>query len=477
MPLAEQELETLVREVLKRLNPEAVQGSAAPSAAPASSVVHPSVDAAVDAAVRAQTVFQDLGLEQRRRIIAAVRKTAAEHAEPLAKMAREETGLGRWEHKLRKNLLVAEKTPGVEDLQPVQAHTGDRGLTLVERAPVGVVASVTPSTNPVATIINNSISILSAGNAVVFAPHPAAKNCCRETMRLLDAAVRSAGGPEGLIVTFDPATQEATQALLRHPAIGLNLVTGGPAIVKAAMNAGVVRRTICAGPGNPPVIVDETADFKVAAAGIVDGASFDNCVLCTGEKEVIVTEAAAPGLLAELRRDPRAHELSREQIDRLSQIIFDWKGRGEPALNRAFVGKDAKVIAQSIGLDLPDSILLLWGEVPNDHALVWVEQLMPVLPLTRAPDIDAAIELARKVEGGNHHTASIYSLHLGNITKAARRMACSIFVKNGPNYMGLGVGEGFASMSIGTPTGDGLTKPSHFSRPLHCSTVGHLRIA
>ena len=478
VPLAENELEALVREVLKRLEASAPEAASAVSSVPQDPVVHPSVDAAVAAAEKAQKIFQELGIEQRRKIVDAMRRAGAENAEPLAKMAHRETGLGRWEHKVRKNLLVAEKTPGVEDLQPVKAYTGDKGLTLVEYSPIGVVASVTPSTNPTATIINNSISILSAGNAVVFAPHPAAKDCCREAMRILDRAVCSAGGPAGLIVTFDPATQEATQALLKHPRVGLNLVTGGPAIVKAAMSAGVVRRTICAGPGNPPVIVDETADFKAAAAGIVDGASFDNCVLCTGEKEVVVTEAAAERLLAELRKDSRAYELSRAQLDQLSQKIFEWKeNAAEPVLNRAFVGKNANVIARAIGLDLPDSVLLLWGEAPNDHPLVWIEQLMPVLPVTRAPDIDSAIELAKEAEGGNHHTASIYSLNVDSITKAARRMACSIFVKNGPNYMGLGVGEGFASMSIGTPTGDGLTKPTHFSRPLHCSMVGYLRIA
>ncbi len=470
MELREEDVQSLVQEVLKRLEAKAPQPVQAPG------MFFPAVNDAVEASRKSQEVFKSLGLAARKKIIEALRQAALENAEPLAKLAQQETGMGRVEDKIKKNILVSRKTPGVEDLQPAKAYTGDDGLTLVEQAPFGVVAAVTPSTNPTATIINNSISILSAGNSVVFAPHPSAKNCSQETIKILDRAVQSAGGPANLITTFASATQENTVALLKHPKVDMVLVTGGPAIVKIAMTAGIPRKTICAGPGNPPVIVDETAEMAVAASGIVSGASFDNCVLCTGEKEVIVTESAANAFLAELRKDKRAHELSREQMDQLAKIVFKQSG-SEMVLNREFVGKNAGVIARAAGLEIPETVKLLWGEVPETHPFLWIEQLMPVLPVTRAADIDKAIALAKEVEGGNHHTASIYSMHVGNITKAAREMACSIFVKNGPNYMGLGMGEGFASMSIGTPTGDGLTKPTHFSRPLHCSMVGYLRIA
>jgi len=479
MQLKESEIQSLVQEILKRLEKEPNSNeisSAPPRTSLASSipneVVHASVDSAVETAKKAQKIFQEMGLDARRKIIDAIRKAGYDNAEPLAKSAHQETGLGRWEHKVRKNILVSLKTPGVEDLQPVKAYTGDKGLTLIEYAPFGVVASVTPSTNPTSTIINNAISILSAGNSVVFAPHPAAKKCCQETMQLLNSAIRSAGAPSGLITTFEPVSQENTIALLKCPGVDMAMVTGGHAIVHAAITAGIVRKTICAGPGNPPVIVDETADLKVAATGIVDGASFDNNVLCTGEKEVMVVDSVADSFLAELRRDPRAYELTRAQMDDLARQVFK-----KTILNRDFVGKNANEIARALHLNLPDSILLLWGEVPNDHPFIWIEQIMPVLPVTRVSNIDTAIDLAKKVEGGNHHTAAIYSMHIGNITKAARAMACSIFVKNGPTYMGLGQGEGFATMSIGTPTGDGLTKPSHFSRTLHCSLVGYFRIA
>lgn len=479
--MQQDEIAKIVGEVLKRLeNQDGLRAvltqAPSPSVSP-DGVIFDAVDSAVSAARRAQAAFQDLGVEVRRKIIKAMRGAAVANAERLAHMAREETGLGRAEDKIQKNLICAMRTPGVEDLQS-KAYTGDKGLTLVEYAPYGVVAAVTPSTNPGATIINNSISILSAGNAVVFAPHPSAQKCCVETMRILSAAAVSAGAPRDLIVTAANASQENTKALLAHPGVRVNMVTGGPAIVKVAMTVGKTCKTIAAGPGNPPVVVDETARFPKCAADIIFGAGFDNNVLCTAEKEVIVTRAARAPLLESLRQDSRAFELSPSQIDAVTKLVIRQGGRGcqEPSLNRDYVGKDAEVIARGIGLAVPPATRLLWAEVPNDHPLVWTEQLMPVLPVTVAEDVDAAIELAYAAEGGNHHTAAMHSLNVDHLTRMGRRMQCSIYVKNAPTLYGLGLGEGYASMSIGTPTGDGLTKASHFARPLQCSLVGYFRI-
>ena len=483
-----EEIARVIAEVLKRLEKEefgnvltAPAAATAPNAAVRSSgddVLFPSVDAAVQAARLAQIEFQEQGLEARRNIIRAIRKAAVANAERLAKMAREETGMGRWEDKVQKNLVCAIRTPGVEDLAS-RAYTGDLGLTLVEYAPYGVVAAITPSTNPAATIINNGISILSAGNSVVFAPHPASFKTCLETMKVLSAAAVAAGAPKSLITTFEKPSQDNTKALLAHPDARVNMVTGGPAIVKVAMTVGKTCKTIAAGPGNPPVVVDETANFPKCAQDVIFGASFDNNVLCTAEKEVIVTEAAKDRFLSAMRQDPRAYELSLEQMNQLMSVVIKVGGKGckDPVLNRDYVGKDAAVIAKAIGLTLPEGARLLWGVVPNDHALVWTEQLMPVLPVTVVRDVDAAIALAVEAEGGHRHTAAMHSTHVGNLTKMGRKMQCSIFVKNAPTLYGLGLGEGYATMSIGTPTGDGLTKTSHFARPLHCALVGYFRIA
>ncbi len=479
-----EEIARVISEVLKRLEKEDFGGVLTAPASPASiapsgdDVLFPTVDAAVQAAKRAQAEFQEQGLERRREIIRAMRKAAVANAERLAKMAREETGMGRWEDKVQKNLVCAIRTPGVEDLVS-RAYTGDLGLTLVEYAPYGVVAAITPSTNPAATIINNGISILSAGNSVVFAPHPASFKTCLETMRILAAAAVSAGAPKNLITTYAKPSQEGTKELLAHPDARVNMVTGGPAIVKVAMTVGKTCKTIAAGPGNPPVVVDETAVFPKCASDVIFGASFDNNVLCTAEKEVIVTEAAKSRFLDAMRRDRRAFELNAAQMDQLMKLVIKVGGKGckDPVLNRDYVGKDASFIAKGIGLTIPDGARLLWAEVPNDHPLVWTEQLMPILPVTVVRDVDAAIELAVEAEGGHRHTASMHSTHVGNLTKMGRRMQCSIYVKNAPTLYGLGLGEGYATMSIGTPTGDGLTKTSHFARPLHCALVGYFRIA
>ncbi|MEW6041909.1 MAG: aldehyde dehydrogenase EutE, partial [Elusimicrobiota bacterium] len=215
------------------------------------------------------------------------------------------------------------------------------------------------------------------------------------------------------------------------------------------------------------------------ARDIITGAGFDNNVLCTAEKEIIVVESIRQKFLGSIRTDKRAYELNPSQIDELTKkvIIEGGKGCKEPKLNREFVGKNPSFIAKAIGLDLSEEVRILWAEVPNDHPFVWTEQLMPVLPVTVSKDVDSAIELAYLAEGGNHHTAGMYSTDVRNLTKMGRKMACSIFVKNAPTLYGLGLGEGYASMSIGTPTGDGITKPTHFVRPLQCSLVGYFRIA
>lgn len=432
-------------------------------------------DEAIKKSKQAQKEFVELGLEKRENIISSIREVSRINAKRWAEMAVSETKMGRVDDKVLKNLLVANKTPGVEDLRSV-SYTGDKGLTLVEYAPFGVVAAITPSTNAVATIISNTIAILSAGNSVVFSPHPAAKNCVCDAIKIINNAIVMSGGPENLVSTIYNPTQEATKQLLMHDDINMSIVTGGPAIVKLAMTAGKPRKTIAAGPGNPPIVVDETADLRRAVEQIVYGCGFDNNVLCIAEKEVILVDKIKNDFIELMRRNPYAYELSSSQIDALTKIIILEPGR-EPKINRDFVGRNASVIAKAIGLNLDDRIKVLWAQTSNDHPFVISEQLMPVLPITIVRNVDDAIDLAYEVEGENHHTSGMYSMNVENMTKMARKMACSIFVKNACTLYGLGMGEGYASMSIGTPTGDGITKPTHFTRPLQCSLVGYFRIA
>src|SRR5512142_3143030 len=437
--------------------------------------IHATIDEAVAAAGRAFRAYAGIGLDGRKRIIEAVRASMLDHAEQLARMAHHETHLGRVEDKIVKNRVVATKAPGPEDLE-VEAVTGDQGMMVTEFAPFGVVAAITPVTNPTSTVINNTISIVSAGNAVVFNAHPNAKRCSAETIRLINRAIVSAGGPRDLVTAVAEPTIQSAQALMNHPDVRLLLVTGGPGVVREALKTD--KRAITAGPGNPPAVVDATADIERAARDIVRGASFDNNIICTDEKLVIVVDTVADRLVRAMTQSG-AYLLKEHELPRLERVIFTEMGPpGKPGvMNPAWIGRDASKILAEIGVQAEPEPRLLVAEVPRDHSLVWTEQMMPVLPIVRVGTVDAAIDLAVRAEHGFRHTASIHSTNVETITRMARAMNCSIFVTNGPNFAGLGEGgEGFSSFSIASPTGDGLTRPRTFSRERRITVVGALRI-
>jgi acyl-CoA reductase-like NAD-dependent aldehyde dehydrogenase len=433
------------------------------------------MDRAVAAAHGAFEAFRELGLDTRRRIVEAMRAACRREGERLAYEAHRETGLGRAEHKAIKNRLVTERTPGPEDLEP-QTVTGDDGMTITEYAPFGVVGSITPTTNPTSTIINNSIAILSAGNALTFNPHPNARAVSADNIAVLNHAIVEAGGPDNLITTVSEPTLDTAKGLMRHPDVALLLVTGGPGVVAEALRTN--KRAVTAGPGNPPAVVDETADIERAGGDIVYGASFDNNVICTDEKTTIVVDAVAGRLIRAMEQSGcrllKAHEL--RKLER--KLFPDGMQAGKRnAVNPDWIGKNANCILAGIGIRADDDLKLVLADVPNDHPLVWSEQLMPVMPVTRVRHVDAAIDLAVRSEHGYRHTASIHSSNVATITRMARAMNCSIFVANGPNVAGLGAGgEGFTSFSIASPTGEGMTRPRMFSRVRRVTVVGALRI-
>jgi propionaldehyde dehydrogenase len=437
--------------------------------------VYADIDAAIAAAKAGQQRLADLPLERRTAIIAAMRQAAAENAQVLARSAWQETGMGRWEDKQEKNLLVAERTPGTEALQAT-AWTGDRGLALVERAPYGVIGAITPSTNPTSTIICNAIGMIAAGNAVVFNAHPAAKNCSAQTVQVLNQAIKRAGGPPDLITCPAAPTIESAQHLMRHPSIRLLVVTGGPGVVREAMASG--KKAICAGPGNPPVVVDETADLEQAARDIVKGASFDNNVVCILEKEIIAVDAIVDRLKAHMVQRG-ALEIMPWQLARLMKVILvEDHGPGKHGVvNKALVGKPPSTILREIGINVDESVRLVVAETDAQHQLVWTEQLMPVIPLVRVKSAGEAIDLAKAVEQGMGHTAMCHSKNLDVLSRMSREINTSIFVKNGPSLAGLGFGgEGYTSFSIASPTGEGLTSAIDFTRVRRCTLVDAFRI-
>ena len=471
MSIGQQEVERIVSEVLSRL-----QGSvAAPCAASGGDFgLFDQLEDAVSAAEAAYPKVNTIAM--REKVIAAIRAAGVQHAEMLARMAVEETGMGRVADKITKNKLEAERTPGTECLSPM-AITGDLGLTLIENAPWGVIASVTPSTNPAATVINNSISMIAGGNAIVFAPHPGAKRTSQKAIQLLNQAIVAATGIENLLVAVKEPTIEVAQQLFSHPRVKLLVVTGGEAVVEAARKHATMR-LIAAGAGNPPVVVDETADIKRAAVSIYTGATFDNNIICADEKEIIAVDSIADSLKQELKA-LGAVEISLEQADAIARIVLRNYPGPKPSANPKWVGRDAAVIAKAAGISVPESCRMLLVDVGRDvdHVFARTEQMMPVLPLLRAHDVDEAINWALILERGLSHTAGMHSRHIDHMDKMARLMNTSLFVKNGPHIAALGAGgEGWTTMTISTPTGEGVTCARSFVRLRRCCVVNNFRI-
>jgi len=483
--LTESEIAAIIDRVKGRVESAEGRTHTGPSLAAADSIatssatlgdgIYETIDEAVAAARRAYMSSRDMGLEARKVIVDAMRASMLAEGERLAYLAREETGLGRAEDKVIKNRIVTTGTPGPEDLEP-HVVTGDSGMMVTEYAPYGVIGSISPTTNPTSTIINNSISIVSSGNAVTFNVHPNAKGVSVENIQLLNRAITNAGGPADLITAIASPTLESAQRLMAHPDVPVLLVTGGPGVVQEALS--MPKKAITAGPGNPPAVVDQTADIEQAARNIVRGASFDNNIICTDEKTTIVIDSVADRLIQAMAASG-GYRLKEHELRRLERVIF--KELGPPnkpgVIDPSWIGQDAGKILSEIGVEVPDDVRLLLAEVPNEHSLVWTEQMMPVMPVTRVNTMDAAIELSVRSEHGFRHTASIHSANVDTITRMARAMNCSIFVANGPNFAGLGEGgEGFTSFSIASPTGEGLTRPRTFSRIRRVTVVGALRI-
>jgi aldehyde dehydrogenase len=474
MQLQREDIESIVRDVLKKLA-ATVPATAAGTADPKGDWgVFDRLEDAVSAAMAAYKRLDTVAL--RERVVDVIRRAARANARRLAEMAVDETGMGRIEDKVRKNLLVADRTPGPESLYP-SAMTGDTGLTLVENAAWGVIASVTPSTNPAATVINNSISMISGGNAVVFAPHPTAKRVTQEAIRIMNKAISEETGINNLMTCVSQPSIETAQQLFTYPGINLLVVTGGEAVVEAARKT-TNKRLIAAGAGNPPVVVDETADLPRAARSIYDGASFDNNIVCCDEKEIIAVDSIANDLKRELAACG-AVEISREQAEAIARVVMlDYPGPN-PRPNPKWVGRDADELAKAAGFSVPDSCRLLIVDAGRevDYLFASIEQMMPLVPVLRAKDFNEALDWAMRLERDRKHTASLHSRDIDHMDAMARRVNTSLFVKNGPCIAGLGAGgEGWTSMTISTPTGEGVTNARTFVRLRRCTLVGSFRI-
>lgn len=428
------------------------------------------VNAAVAAAKKAQQQLFRMTLADRKRITDCIRNEVGGHVEELSKMTVEETKMGRVEDKIEKNKAALYNTPGIEDL-PSSVFSGDRGLTLLELSPFGVIGSITPSTNPTETVICNCIGMICAGNSVVFSPHPGAYKVTNYTVKIINQAIAKAGGPENLVVTLSEPSLEKSNELMRHPDIRMLVATGGPAIVKTVLSSG--KKAIGAGAGNPPAIVDQTANIEKAVKNIVDGCAFDNNLPCTSEKEAIVVDEVFEYFVFNMKNHPQTYFLEDAgQIEALKNLVVK---DGKP--NKDFTGRNASYILKQIGIEADDRIKLISCVTDFGHEFVQLELLMPILPIVRAKDRDQALELGLEAEHGNRHTAICHSKDIEFLSVAAKEMQTTIFVKNAPSYAGIGIGgEGYSTFTIAGPTGEGLTSTKTYCRHRRCTLVDGFNI-
>ncbi len=423
---------------------------------------------AIAAAKKAQQELMKLNLDERAKIIEAIRQISLEHVEELGHMELEETGFGRIDNKIFKIGETIRKTPGIENIGP-ETFSGSYGLTLVEKYPWGVCCCILPSTAPAATVIHNSICMIAAGNSAVMCPHPNACKTTYKTIAYMNEAIISAGGPANLITAFDEASVENSNLVMHHKDVRIILVTGGPGVVQAAFKSG--KKCLCAGPGNPPVLVDGTTDLSETAKYIFNGCSFENDLNCIGEKEVFVVESAADELIRELKNQGTYMIKDLKTIEKLIGLVT----KADGSVNKKYVGKDAKLILKDIGIDVGDEIKVISFETDVDNIIVMEEYLMPILPIVRVKDAQQGIDYAVKAEGGRHHSAVVHSNDLAVITEYANATMTTVLTINGSSYNGVGMeGEGFVTMSIATATGEGLVCPRVLTRNLRRAYVNSL---
>ena len=440
--------------------------------------IYADMNDAIDAATAGYKAVRAMSIEEREKIITEIRKLCREEAPVMAKLGVAETKLGRVDHKTAKHILVADKTPGTSDVV-ASVKTGDYGLTLTEMAPFGVVGSITPSTNPSETVICNSIGMIAAGNGVVFNPHPNAIATSNYAVDLVNRACYKAGGPKVLVASVVKPTLDTAQIMYKHPAIRLLVCTGGPGVVKSVLSSG--KKAIGAGAGNPPVIVDDTADVRKAGKDIIDGCTFDNNLPCIAEKEVFAFSNIADELIDSMIANG-AYKINSQQADSLSKIVLTEvknpkTGIVKKTVSRDCVGRDAKMLLAKIGVSVSDDIRCIICETGFEHDFVQHELMMPILPIVRVNNIDEAIDLAVKAEHGNRHTAHMHSKNIDHLTRFARAVETTIFVKNAPSYAGIGFGgEGHTTFTIAGPTGEGLTSARSFTRYRRCVMSDNFRI-
>lgn len=429
-----------------------------------------SVNDAVMSAHEAYKRYSKLTLNERREIIDVIRQRLLHEAEIIAHMEYEETGMGNENDKTEKMIWSIKKTPGIEDLI-TDVKTDDNGMTLYELSPYGVVCAIHPCTNPCATLVNNTISILASGNAAIHCPHPRACNVSKYVTEIISTAIRDVCGIDNLVVTVEEASMAVTKEIMTHPDVAMVLATGGSGVLAEAIVCG--KKIIGGGSANPVVIVDETADIKKAARDIVDGASFDNNIMCISEKNIVAVSSIADELVEQMKKNGAYYINTQSEMLKLTAatVTQDFQP------NKLFRGKDANELLIKAGIKCDYDVRLIVVDTVKQHPFVTAEMLMPIIPLVRVPNFETALETAVEIEQGFRHTAIIHSQSIERLSRAAKELQTSVFVKNGPSYAGIGFrNDGETSLTVAAVTGEGTVTARHFARRRRCVLVGGFSI-
>lgn len=428
------------------------------------------IEDAIDAAFVAQKDYEkNYTLEDRKRFIDAIRVKVLEEVEYISNMEYEETGYGRPEDKLMKNIATINDVPGVEYL-PSGHFCGDQGVTMEFYSPFGVIGALTPVTNPSATIAGNGVSNLAAGNGVVFNAHPAAKVSTAYAIQLFNKTIVAEGGPNNLLTCVANPSMDSLNAITSDPRISLMIGTGGPAMVATLMKSG--KKCICAGPGNPPTVIDETVDLDDCAVKLIQSHSMENNTMCIAEKEAFVLDEVFDEFMAAMER-AGAKVLTAEEAEKVTAVSLVKDENGEYHANKEYVGKNTNVILKAAGVECEGDPRTAIFEAENMHPLVQTEQMQPILPIVRCKDFETALEWAVAAEHGNRHSASIWSENVLRATEMGKAIKTTIFAQCGPTLSAFGTGgEGTSAPTIATPTGEGPTGPWTFLRKRRFAMAG-----
>ena len=422
----------------------------------------------------AQKTLAGFSQEQVDRVVDAMAAAAREHAERLARLAHEETGFGNVQDKTKKNLFSAVDVHAyIRPLRTVGVLREDRERRVVEIAePMGVVAAVVPSTNPTSTAIYKALISIKARNACVMSPHPSAKGCIQETVRVMHGPAVAAGMPADALLCMTEVSLEGTQELMRTRDTGVILATGGIGLVRAAYSSG--KPAYGVGPGNVPAYIEKTADVPVAVRHVVDGKTFDNGTLCSSEQSVICDEPIKDQVIAELKKNG-GYFLSETEASAVAKVVVTPQRLANPEI----VGKPAPFIAEKAGIKVPAETRVLVAPlagVGRDHPLS-IEKLCPVLAFYVVKDwhegCERVLQLLRY--GGTGHTMAIHSKDDAVIREFALKKPVFRIVANTQSSMGAtGYTTGLApSMSLGCGAYAGNITSDNIT-PMHLINVKRL---